>query len=127
VNETSGLVFLIPVAGILGAFTMIALGMISATKRQELRMRERLAMIERGLTPPPEVDPEGFDRVTGSTQRDIRRRFVGAGIIVIGIGLGVALIIGVAGDQLRVAVGVGGAIVVIGLAMLVNGLINTGS
>ena len=86
-NETSGFVFLIPVAGIIGAFTMIALGMITATKRQELRMRERLAMIERGLTPPPEVDPEGFDHATGSTQREIRRRFVGGGIIVVGLGL----------------------------------------
>jgi hypothetical protein len=125
-NEWSGLIFLVPVAVILGVFTIIGLGIVRSTKVREIRMRERIAMIERGLTPPPEVDPEAFDRATAASLTRARRRFVGAGIIVVGLGLAVGLIIGLAAEQMRVAMGVGGAVVVIGLALIANGALNTG-
>jgi len=54
-----------------------------------------------------------------------RRRFLGGGIIIVGIGIGVGLIIGVAGDQGSVAFGVGGAIAVVGLALIVNSQVAT--
>jgi len=126
VNEWSGLIFLVPVAVITGVFTIIALGIVRSTKVREIRMRERIAMIERGLTPPPEVDPEAFEREGMASQNRARRRFVGAGIIIVGLGLAVGLIIGLAAEQIRVAMGVGGAIVVIGLALIANGVLNAG-
>ena len=36
---------------------------------RELEVRERIAMIERGLVPPPEVDPRGFDRAMDRYER----------------------------------------------------------
>ena len=41
-------------------------------RMRELRIRERIAMIEKGLVPPPEVDPAGFDRAMGRYDRQVR-------------------------------------------------------
>ena len=39
--------------------------MLSRARIREFEIRERIAMIEKGLVPPPEKDPDGFDRVLG--------------------------------------------------------------
>ncbi len=54
--------FLIPIIAIIGAFTTAIVATLSRARVRELEVRERIAMIERGLVPPPEVDPRGFDR-----------------------------------------------------------------
>lgn len=118
--------FLIPVVAIIGVFTMISLSIVRAGRVRELQIKERIAMIERGLTPPPEAsgaDTPPFE--APGSQETARRRFLGAGIIIVGVGMGVGLVIGVAGSQPQVALGVGGAIVVVGLALIVNSQVAT--
>jgi uncharacterized protein DUF6249 len=122
--------FSIPIVAIMGAFIYAIIQTISRSRVRELEVRERIAMIERGLVPPPEVDPGGFDRAMSRYERhrsrddDWRRRTPGryrsAGITMIGVGFGLMLLIGVAGDSPSSAVGVGGFLVVMGLAFFVN-------
>ena len=54
--------FLIPITAIIGSFVFIIIKTLAKARVRELEIRERIAMIERGLVPPPEVDPRGFDR-----------------------------------------------------------------
>jgi len=124
-DQPANFMFLIPVVAIICVFTMICLTIVRQGRVRELQIKERIAMIERGLTPPPElVTPE--DPLSGKNSQDMaRRRFLGGGIIIVGIGIGVGLIIGVAGDQGSVAFGVGGAIAVVGLALIVNSQVAT--
>ena len=119
--------FLLPLAVLIGVFTIVGLGLTRSTKLREARMRERLAMIEKGLVPPPELDPEGFERDLAGTQMLARRRFMGAGIILLSIGLAVGVIIGIAADAPRVAMGVGGGIAILGAGLIANAVLNTGS
>ena len=92
---------------------------------RELEVRERIAMIERGLVPPPEVDPRGFDRAMDRYDRyRVRapRRHRRAGVTLMGVGFGLMVLIGVRRREPLVRVGVGGFLVVIGLAFFINSL-----
>jgi len=120
-------IFLIPITVLVGIFTLAALAVVRSTRLREARLRERLAMIERGLTPPSELDPGEFERAEAASRSAARRRFMGGGIMLVSVGLGVGLIIGVAGEAGRVAVGVGGGIALLGLGLITNALVNTGS
>lgn len=70
-------------------------------------------MIEKGQVPPPELHrvPESPDRARQ------------AGIFLIAIGLGLGTLIAVAGD-FKPAIGVGGLLVLLGGAFLVNALLD---
>ena len=48
---------------------VIWMAMQSRRQIREMEHRERLAMIERGLVPAPEVDPGAFDRRFGAGAR----------------------------------------------------------
>ncbi len=124
-DQPANFMFLIPVVAIICVFTMICLTIVRQGRVRELQIKERMAMIERGLTPPPEAVVREDPFAGKDSQETARRRFLGGGIIIVGIGIGVGLIIGVAGNQMNVALGVGGAIVVVGLALIVNSLIAT--
>jgi hypothetical protein len=123
---------LIPICAIVGAFAYSIVRAVSFARVRELEVRERIAMIERGLVPPPEKDPGGFDRAMDRYERvrdDFDRygrrspgRYRSAGVTLMGVGFGLMLLIGVAGDNPSAAVGVGGFIVVMGLAFLVNSM-----
>jgi hypothetical protein len=120
---------------VLGAWLVIALmGMLLGLRRKEHAHRERLAMIERGLAPPPELYPERYDappwaqaprpHSQGVMRRDYRvphprviARKVGT-LIVFG-GLGVGWLIFMFGEQ-TAALGVGGFIVLLGLGFIVT-------
>jgi hypothetical protein len=119
--------FLIPLAVLVGVFTIVGLGITRSTRLREARMRERVVMIEKGLVPPPELDPEGFERDLAESQMVARRRFMGAGIILVSIGLAVGVIIGIAADEPRVAVGIGGGIAILGAGLIANAVLNTAS
>jgi Domain of unknown function (DUF6249) len=120
------LIVLVPIAAIAGAFgTAIAATMARARVR-ELEIRERIAMIEKGLMPPPEVDPRGFDRAMDHYDRarwtTSSARHRRAGIVLLAIGIGLFLMIGIAGDEPNAGIGVGGFVAVLGLAFLINSL-----
>lgn len=116
---------LIPIIAIAGVFLIVALKVYARTRVRELEIRERIAMIEKGLVPPPEVDPHRFEeslhpawmRAYGPHGARYRR----FGIILIGIGLGLMVLISLAGGDPADGLGVGGFIAVLGAAFWVAG------
>jgi hypothetical protein len=120
--------FLIPIVAIIGAFTYAVVQTLARARVRELEVRERIAMIERGLVPPPEVDPRGFDRAMDRYER-YRERSPGrhrrAGVTLMGVGFGLMLLIGVAGDSMSSGIGVGGFLVIMGLAFFINSLFDS--
>ena len=121
-------VFWIPVTAIIGAFIYAIIHSLARARVRELEIRERIAMIERGLVPPPEVDPRGFDRAMHRLERHQFRSGAGrhrrAGVTLMGIGFGLMVLIGFAGGGAGNALGVGGFLAVMGLAFFINSLID---
>src|SRR2546427_12725338 len=104
--NTETVAVLIPVTAILGAFTYVVVKRLAHTRVRELEIRERIALIEKGLVPPPERDPVGFERAMGRYDRDdpfaplpTASRHRRAGILLIGVGIGLAILIGLAGSK----------------------------
>jgi hypothetical protein len=90
---------------------------------REMRHRERLAMIDRGLVPPPEVDPGAFDANFARPNLPESRatvRWRSAGVMMIGMGLAFMFLISFAAGEAGVGIGVGGAFALIGAAFFVN-------
>jgi len=118
--------FSIPIVAIVAWVTYGIVATLSRHRLRELEIRERIAMIERGLVPPPEVDPRGFDRAMSRIDRQESRHGSGrhrrAGIIIMGVGFGLMLMIGFAGEDPSRAIGVGGFLVVLGLSFFVTSL-----
>src|SRR2546421_12864900 len=116
--------FLIPIVSIIGAFTYAVVQTVARARVRELEVRERIAMIEKGLMPPPEVDPRGFDRAMDRFDRmqwtSSAARHRSAGIVLIGVGIGLFFMIAIAGEETNAGIGVGGFIAVMGLAFLIN-------
>jgi hypothetical protein len=123
----SDLVYLIPITTIAGLWVYMIIRSLARAKVRELEIRERIAMIEKGHIPAPEVNPSGFERAMA--RREARFYYGGAsrhrrvGTILIGLGLGLMLMISFAGDDPQTGLGVGGFLVMIGLAFVANGLI----
>src|SRR5262245_65519894 len=111
--------FLIPIIAIVGAFTTAIVATLSRARVRELEIRERIAMIEKGLVPPPEVDPRGFDRAMGRYERmqwsTSAARHRRAGIVLLGTGLGLMILLGSL-DSPSGGCGVGGRLCGLGLA-----------
>jgi phosphotransferase system glucose/maltose/N-acetylglucosamine-specific IIC component len=114
---------LIPVVAIIGGICVGIAGILSGAKVREARIRERIAMIEKGLVPPPEVDPAGFDRAMHRHERSSGPGLRRAGILVMGVGLGLMFLISVAGGTVREGIGVGGFLIIVGLAFLINSML----
>jgi hypothetical protein len=127
---------LIPIVAIIGGFTYVIIVTMVKARLRELEIRERIAMIEKGLMPPPEVDPRGFDgamerfdramemrdRIRVSTASgSVAARHRSAGIVLLGIGLGLVVLIGFSGAPDE-GFAVGGFVAVLGLAFLINSL-----
>ena len=93
-----------------GAAVMVA-AILRGGKVAELRHRERMAMIERGLTP-PEPAPG-----TGAVQRATGFKTT-VGIVLCGLGAALFMLIAFTGGQVGVATGIGGAFVAVGLSFM---------
>ena len=113
----------IPIVAIGGSFVVAIFGMMSRARVRELEIRERIAMIERGLVPPPEADPAGFERRMHAVDRMQRGhaapRFRAGGIFIMSVGFGLMMLITSVGSP-EVGIGVGGFLVIIGLGFLMN-------
>jgi hypothetical protein len=105
-----GLSFLTVVGGVV----LILAALRYRLQVRELRHRERLAMIDKGLMPPPEFEPQ----VTFN--RGVKQRSLSFGIVVVGLGFALMLLIGIAGGALDSGVGIGGAVAILGLAFIVR-------
>ena len=115
--------FGIAIAAIAGGILAGIISTLSKARVRELEIRERIAMIEHGLVPPPERDPEGFEQqmraVDQVKQRHAGPRFRSGGIMVMSVGFGLMVLLWFVGVQ-REGIGIGGFLVMIGLGLLVN-------
>jgi hypothetical protein len=120
--------FLIPIVAIIGGIAAGIVGNITRGRVRELEVRERIAMIERGMVPPPESDPEAFDRRMHSMdvqQRGhVAPRHRSAGVILMAVGLGLAVLLTFAGGVPEQGLGVGGFVVILGLGFFINSLLS---
>jgi len=122
-------VFLIPIVAIAGGIMVAIVSTIARGRVRELEIRERIAMIERGMVPPPEADPAGFERSLRSVEGIQRRHHSGrghrnSGIIVMSIGFGLMLLIAFSSGEVGVGVGVGGFLVILGLGLFIVSLLS---
>jgi hypothetical protein len=120
--------YLIPIVAILAGCAMAIARTMAMARVRELEIRERIAMIERGLVPPPEVDPGGFDRAMARFERvrpglrSGQTKHRRAGITIMGVGVGLMVLIGFAAGDPRTGIGVGGFLLVVGIAFFINSL-----
>jgi hypothetical protein len=129
---------LIPVVAIIGGITYAIVKQMSLARVRELEVRERIAMIEKGLIPPPESNPRGFERAMEVVDRvggrfDDRyypysrhrapERHRSAGITLMGVGFGVMFMIAFGAGEPQRAIGVGGFLVLLGVAFFINGVL----
>ena len=110
---------------ILGGVVLMMAAMSNRRKIREMEHRERLAMIERGVMPSPESNPAAFEAAAGFTEplpdtSSSVHRYRTAGVLLIGLGLGLMFLIGVAANSESVGLGIGGAWVSLGVACLIN-------
>jgi hypothetical protein len=107
---------------LVSGLAVIWMGIQSRRQVREMEHREKMAMIERGLVPSPELDPAAFEeRMGGRTEASassVRSRT--AGIMMIGIGFALAVLISLTGERPNVGIGLGGAFAVIGVAFFIN-------
>ena len=125
-REEEVIVFLMSLM-ILAGVAVLWMAMQSRRRIREMEHRERLAMIERGLIPSPELDPGGFERRAGiapalESSRAARSR--SAGVIMIGFGLALMMLISFAAGTPGVGIGVGGAFALLGAAFLFNAMLS---
>lgn len=112
------------VFGMLAGVFVIFLAMRQRQLQLEMQHRERMAMIERGQVP---IDPPHIPRrLMGGGERSSAAgsRSMSLGIIVVAFGLGLMTIISVAAGSPDVGIGIGGAIVILGLAFIANSLVS---
>ena len=116
-EELFALVFTL---GLFAGVFIIFLGLRQRSQQLEMQHRERMAMIERGQIPlsDPEVLHVRRIPTVGPSSRSLS-----VGIIVVGLGLALATIIGVAGESPEVGIGVGGAIAILGGAFIVRSIL----
>jgi hypothetical protein len=114
--------------GILSGVAVIWMAMQSRRQIREMEHRERLAMIERGLVPPPEVDPAAFDRRFAGTRAPespgaVRAR--SGGVIMIALGLAIMFMLSFAAGEPDVGIGIGGAFALVGAGFVVNSMLTS--
>ena len=120
-NEETAIMFSV-LAFVAGGVTLIIASMNNRRRLKEMHHRERLAMIQGGLIPSPELDPAGFEAGAGLTRAASGRgeRYRTAGVAMIGLGLGLLVLIAGAFGEFGIGFGVGGAWVMLGSALLAN-------
>jgi hypothetical protein len=120
------LLALLPLVGLVGALGLMAHWISTRRALRELEIKERVALIEKGLSPPPELMPTGsVDVVKSPGSRADRYRT--AGILFVGLGLALMLLLGAAAKIPQVGVGVGGAIALLGAALIANSIFSGGA
>ena len=120
----------VAIAAITGWALITLYRMHLAGQARDKLHRERLAMIDKGLVPPPEADPKQFERMmdwhpgsAGSHDRGARGLRTGLIIMATGIGLALMNYLQASDAQdARGGFGAGAFLVVIGIAFVVNAM-----
>lgn len=110
------------IAGMTAGVLVIFMAMRQRSQVLEMQHRERMAMIERGQVP---IDPPAAANrlIAGGRSSGTGSRSMSVGIVVVAFGLGLMTIIGFAAGAPDIAIGIGGAIVILGLAFIVNSFV----
>jgi hypothetical protein len=125
------IIFIFVLFTMLGGLALIAYALSGRQRMRELMMRERIALIEKGLAPPPEIDPARFDQAVGARPAPFvvhygfaarGARYRSAGIMIMGFGAALFLLLAVTAGT-EIAIGVGGGSVVLGAAVFLNGVL----
>jgi hypothetical protein len=126
INVGEILAVVMPIVVLVGGVGITILALRGRQRLKELAFQERIAMIEKGLVPSPESDPAGFESAMARRAISPRAlRYRSAGLVLTGMGMALMiLLLFVMPAAVRgVAVGVGGAMTVLGLTILGNGLL----
>lgn len=107
----AGLVAL-PAFIVFGGFVLLGLTVWRGVKQAEFRHRERMAMIERGMTPPDQVLGDASLKKAHGVKMTL-------GIMLCGFGLAMLMLISFAAGAVGTGFGVGGAFVMVGFAFIV--------
>jgi hypothetical protein len=107
---------LVSLGTLIAGVVVIMAGLRYRAQMRELRHRERMAMIERGVVPPAEFDPAML------VNRSQKQRSLSFGILVVGLGFALMFLIGIAGGAIESGIGVGGAVAIVGAAFIVRSL-----
>lgn len=123
--------FLIPIVAIIGGITYSIINSNNRARIRELEIRKQIAMIEKGMAPPPEVNPAGFERAMRRDEWDDYHharpgRLRRAGVTLIGVGFGLMFMLTMIAARERVGIGVGGFLVILGFVFFLNGLFDRG-
>jgi hypothetical protein len=113
--------------GMVAGVIVIVMAMRQRSLQLEMQHRERMAMIERGQV--PTEPPHPAHRLAGAVSRPgapvvVGARYMSLGIVVVALGLGLMTIVSVAGGAPDAGVGIGGAIIILGLAFIANSLVS---
>ena len=124
------LVLIIALASIMGGVIVIWMAMQSRRQFREMEHRERLAMIERGVMPAPESDPIAFERALNAQGASMTSaapsRSRSVGVILVGMGIGLAFLISLAGGEPEIGIGIGGAFAILGCSFFINAMLASG-
>ena len=128
-NTLQGLIVFMFLIILVGGFIFAIIGFVFRQRLRELAIKERIAMIEKGLVPSPEIDPARFEMLVG-VRRPLNRkaeRYRSAGVIIMGLGVAMVFLLSFAAGVTKVAFGVGGALAIVGLAAFINGSLQSGA
>ena len=124
-DDQETLALVIPIVAIAGWALYGIIAVVMRSRIRELEVRERIAMIEKGLVPPPERDPARFEQAMNAgkppasqshTQyRAYKQRSAGITMMAVGLGLIVMMY-----PNFRV----GGFLMVVGLGFILSGLLD---
>ena len=103
----------------MGVF-IIYMGLRQRSEQLQMLHRERMAMIEKGQIPLHDGPDTYRDRRPGVLPSN---RWMSMGIIIVGLGLALTTIIGVAGESPEIGLGVGGAIAILGGAFIARSIL----
>jgi hypothetical protein len=120
------LAVVLPIVLLVGGLGVMVMALRGRQRLKELAVQERIAMIEKGLVPSPVSDPAGFESAMSRRPISTRAlRYRSAGLVLTGMGLALlVLLVFVVPHAVRgIAVGIGGAMTVLGLTVLGNGLL----
>jgi hypothetical protein len=115
-------------AMVLGGMVLLGVTLIGRQRIRELAIKERIALIERGLVPSPEVDQARFETLVG-LRRPINSksaRYRSAGVTVMGLGAAMMVLLTFAAGVPETGFGVGGGLLILGLATFINGVLAAG-
>jgi len=108
---------------VVGGMVLIALTLNGRQRIRELAIQERIALIEKGLVPSPEVDQARFETLVGLRRPRSRKaaRYRSAGVSLMGLGGALMVVLTFAAGVFEVGVGIGGGLILLGVATFING------